>query len=257
MEELDALEKRVLESLRNAPTGRLRSEMAKGKYPQYYVIIEEERQKYPKGRYLRKSEIGIARAYAQKEYDELILTEIRKRKRQLSGMMAFEECSKVRDVYGKMSTAKQYLVTPYFLPDSDYVEKWIHSRIKMENSFPILNAFITEKGEKVRSKSEKIIADRFYLREIPYKYEAGLVIGQRSVVYPDFTLLNRRTREEFYLEHFGMMDNQEYCKNALEKIDKYQQNGIYVGEKLLLSFESGLKNLNLQQIDLFIEKYLL
>ena len=82
-EELTKLKMIVMESLKNAPEGRTRCEMAQGKYPQYYVIRADEIEHYPKGRYLRKSEIEIAREYAQKEYDKMILAEILKREREI------------------------------------------------------------------------------------------------------------------------------------------------------------------------------
>ena len=46
---------------------------------------------------------------------------------------------------------------------------------------------LTEKGERVRSKSEKIMADYFYRNGIFYKYERPLYLPGVGIVYPDFT----------------------------------------------------------------------
>ena len=61
---------------------------------------------------------------------------------------------------------------------------------------------LTENGERVRSKSEKILADYFYRQNILYKYEKPLYLKGYGTVYPDlhFCLQNR---ERDILEHEG------------------------------------------------------
>ena len=125
------------------------------------------------------------------------------------------------------------------------------------NRIPIENGFKTELGEVVRSKSEKMVADKLYLRGIPYVYEPQLRLKKNVVVYPDFLLLNKRTREEYFLEHFGMMDNPEYCRKALQKMELYEENHIYLGQHLLATFESSIKPINMNHIDTLINMHLM
>ena len=73
-------------------------------------------------------------------------------------------------------------------------------------------------------------------------------------MFPDFTILNVKKREEVYYEHFGMMDQLEYCKNALERIEQYENNGILLGERLFVTFECSQKAINLKQLDLLIDR---
>jgi len=70
------------------------------------------------------------------------------------------------------------------------------------------------KKEKVRSKSEVIIADRLFINAIPYEYERGLIVKipktaecpETEMVWnPDFRVLNVRTGKEYIWEHFGRM----------------------------------------------------
>lgn len=119
------------------------------------------------------------------------------------------------------------------------------------------NAIITEKGEAVRSKSEKIIADKLYMKEIPYVYEQPLYLKGYGYVVPDFKILNVRTKKEYYLEHFGMMDDYEYVKNAIKKIECFQKNEIYPGEKLLITLEASDSPLNMIILEKMVNKYLL
>ena len=65
---------------------------------------------------------------------------------------------------------------------------------------------------------------------IPYKYEAPIQLKGYGTVYPDFTLLNVRTREIYYWEHLGMMDNQEYIQKTFVKINTFVINGIFPGK---------------------------
>ena len=41
-----------------------------------------------------------------------------------------------------------------------------------------------------------------------------------------------------------MMDKPEYARAAVHKIETYQKNGIYVGENLILTFETEQSVLN-------------
>jgi hypothetical protein len=37
-------------------------------------------------------------------------------------------------------------------------------------------------------------------------------------------------RKEIYLEHFGLMDQQDYVETMLYKLNTYERNGIFVGK---------------------------
>lgn len=252
---LEELKKQVIRSLEKAPEGRIRAEMAKGKYPQYYYFSANEPD--AKGRYLKKNEIELARACAQKEYDTNILNMIETRELELQRIIRIDETNKLKNVYDNLPEAKKRLISPYVLNDDDYISYWLNMSKVYENTIPMTNGYLTECGEMVRSKSEKMIADKLSLCHIPYKYENGLKLKNKNLVFPDFTLLKIKTREVFYLEHFGMMDNPEYCKKALEKIDMYEENGILLGEKLFATFESSLKPINMKSIEYLIRDFLL
>lgn len=111
------------------------------------------------------------------------------------------------------------------------------------------------KDERVRSKSEILIANALTKHNIPYRYEAPIYLNGYGTVYPDFTILNIRLRKELFWEHLGMMDDASYVEKALEKIDTYQKNNIFPGEKLILTHESAYRPLNTRIIDRMIECY--
>lgn len=75
-------------------------------------------------------------------------------------------------------------------------------------------------------------------------------------MYPDFTFLSPRTGQEIYWEHEGMMDKQEYARSAVRKIELYMKNGIYPGERLILTFETEQSMLNQKILESLAERYL-
>ena len=104
------------------------------------------------------------------------------------------------------------------------------------------------------------IADKYYERGIPYKYEKPLLLKKQAkniTIRPDFTTLNKRTRMQRYHEHFGKMDDPQYARKALEKIRLYESNGIFIGEQLIITFESSEQPLDKREFELLIEKYLI
>ena len=119
-----------------------------------------------------------------------------------------------------------------------------------------MQELFTTKGERVRSKSEVLIADSLNRLGIPYRYEYPLKLKNGITVHPDFLCLNVRTRQEFYWEHFGMMDNPEYTENAIHKLQQYSENNLHPGINLILTMETISNPLNLKYIEQQIKNYL-
>lgn len=88
---------------------------------------------------------------------------------------------------------------------------------------------ITERGEKVRSKSEVIIANHLYQKEkaskIEYSYEVKYEGKNGDFKLPDFTIT--KGGKKYLLEHLGMLSNENYKNKWEEKKKWYEDNGIY------------------------------
>ncbi len=111
-------------------------------------------------------------------------------------------------------------------------------------------------GEKLRSKSEVIIANALFMNHIPYRYECELNLGEVSL-YPDFTILHPVTHELYYWEHFGLMHNPDYRNNTSQKLKLYIENRIYPSEHLITTFESDTLPLDSERIQHLIEQFFL
>lgn len=224
---------------------------------QYYHRLEESKQLV----YISKKNESLVKALAQKDYDQRFLKVANNEKKQVKNILCNLSGTELMDVYEKTNPHKKEFITPYILTDEQYVECWQNVEYngkKFDDDLPVI---VTERGERVRSKSEKIIADKLYGMGIPYRYECPLKLGKFGVVYPDFTLLNMNNRQEIYVEHFGMMDDADYCKKAISKIEEYEKNGIYIGKNLIVTFETSKQTLNTMVLekmiqDVFIRPYL-
>lgn len=182
---------------------------------------------------------------------------IQKKKLELQETDIWEQ---VQAIYQKFSIDRQMLIVPYVYSEEEIVEKWANEKkMKKEqerNFSEVCTEIYTENGECVRSKSEKILADKLYMMQIPYSYEVPLYLQGYGYIKPDFTVLNKRTRKEYYWEHLGMMDDKDYCEKAVKKIESLEKNGIFPGENLILTYETKEHPLNIKIVEKFIEKYL-
>lgn len=52
------------------------------------------------------------------------------------------------------------------------------------------------------------------------------------------------------------MDDPEYARAAIKKIQTYEDNGIYVGDRLILTFETETTILNTKDIERNVKRYL-
>jgi len=114
--------------------------------------------------------------------------------------------------------------------------------------------YLTDSGIRVRSKSERMIADALDKNKIPYRYEAELILGGYRK-YPDFVIYRPSDGKVFLWEHFGLMDNEGYQKNTTEKIALYARHGFFPNDNLICTYEHDLKNL--LKIHALIEIFLL
>ena len=129
--------------------------------------------------------------------------------------------------------------------------KWMRADFESNPIYPEDLQFRTPLGTIVRTKSEWMIAMALELLGIPYRYEQVHYIAG-NVYYPDFPI-RKQDGTIVIWEHFGLMDNREYAKNAFFKMDLYNTYGIEPADKLIMTFENRNNPLSLEQVDRIIE----
>ncbi|MBP3217793.1 MAG: hypothetical protein J6M46_05420 [Lachnospiraceae bacterium] len=250
--ELDAIITGARTRLKNVPDGRIATHRRlDGVYYTFHCSGDSA------GRYLSKKDLPLILSLAQKEYDQKVLRSAElERKKLIRFASAYPEVS-AEQVYEQLGKDRQVLVTPIAWPDDVYIRNWLDIQYPKKGFSEEGPEFYTSKGERVRSKSEVIIADTLARMGVPYRYEFPIRFSGTGTFHPDFTVLNVRQRKEFYWEHLGMMDNDEYVESALSKIEIYQKNGCFPGSKLILTYESGKHPLHIGLLTDIIQEYLL
>lgn len=249
---LEELMEKSICQMKNLPEGTLRVSVDKG-YPRYYRCQEGDKV----GNYIRKQDKEIAQKLAQKEYNSKVLQLIQKRLKQIENIIKDYEDDEVEKCFYGEHAAKQKLIVPIEQTWQDKLKDWQEKGYVGKGFQDNTMEIYTQRGERVRSKSEKILADYFYYHGIPYKYECPLLLRGYGVIYPDFTFLSPKSRQEMYWEHNGMMDDAVYAQKAVKKIELYEKNGIFPGERLILTFETGQTTLNNEIIDAMAKRYLI
>ncbi len=234
----------------SAPEGRLRISVDQG-CVRYYNCTND---RY--GVYIPRNNELLPRKLAQKTYNEAVLKIATARNKLITRCLKDYNDDEIEELFTSLHPERQKLITPVE-PTYEQLElKWYSEPYIGKDFNEGTPVILSEKGERVRSKSEKIIADYFYRNNILYKYEKPLTLAGYGTVYPDFTFFSKRLKKEIYWEHEGMMDNPEYATTAVKKLNSYQLNGILPGERLILTFETEKDVLNSKIVTDLVNKYL-
>ena len=208
------------------------------------------------GSYISKENIQIAKDIAQQDYNEQSLKVLQEEVNVLNRFLQTYPVETIENLYEKIHRGRKEVVIPWIESEEDFLCKWQEYEFQGLGYAEDTPEFYTQKGERVRSKSELIIADMLEKENVPYRYECPIFLKGFGKVYPDFTVLNKRKKKELYWEHFGMMDDPVYAEKAMKKIRTYEQNGYCVGLDLILTFESKNVPISQKQISNIIESFL-
>ena len=151
---------------------------------------------YNNGIYIPRSNKELPKLLAQKTYNRIVVKKVEARLKQIEKILQDYTDDEIERIYTSMHKERQFLVTPIEATWNQLLMEWYKEEYlgkEFKEGMPVI---LTEKGERVRSKSEKILADYFYRKNILYKYEKPLYLKGYGTVYPDFTFLSRKAGEE-------------------------------------------------------------
>ena len=213
--------------------------------------------------YLSSEQGPEIRNLCRKQYYMRLMDAAKKERIQISrclGILGSENgISDIDDVFSTLSEPVRETIKPVGLTDEGYAALWLKEMKKGRNRTHEINSPMkAPDGTTMKSKSEIIIANRFQAFEVPYVYEERVTFDDGDhFIYPDFIVLNKRTRKQFFWEHFGKISDEDYVSKQQVKLEQYARNNIFPGDGLLISFESKGRSLSTEYIDLMIKKYLL
>lgn len=223
---------------------------------QYYF---RDNPKDKSGKYLPKRDEKKISLYLQKKYDEEVIRLVNQEKEYLEKFIFDSKITSetIQNLYSSQPKEIKDMIVPVDMSDDDFALEWLSMPYEKKEIDEEKNTSRTDNGEVVRSKSEKNIANALLKFEIPYKYECPYVLSTGQVIYPDFTVLNKRTRKEIYWEHRGMMDDREYAKSTVIRLKKLEKEGVFLGDNLIITEETSASPLGTDEIELIINHYFL
>ena len=244
---------RVSRRLEKAPEGALRI-IKKWNNHQYYHRTGPNDSN---GTYIPEKHHPLAARLAQKDYDTKLLKVLNEQQRAIDRFLNDFDPAAAEQVYEKLSEQRKQLVTPEYLSDEEFVRQWLsqpYTRLGFKEED---QEFYTAKGERVRSKSEILIADALLRNQVPYLCEVPVYNNGVIFAAPDFKCLNVRLRKVFYWEHLGKLGELDYANRNVKKLEKYALAEDFDETKLIMTFETDSHPLNTRVIDAKIRKYLL
>lgn len=263
--ELLVARKTELLSYRHETEKRLNRLKYKGE-PQYRVrIASGKNQVYVKvsgsnsrEKYISKDNIGKAEQIATYDYLKETLKRINLELNQIDRVLKAFVKSSPEEYYNTLTPARQNLIKPIIPTDAQFIENWC-SQPYVPKSFDENDEtdFRTVKDERVRSKSEILIANALERKGVPYKYECPIIFNELGVIHPDFTALNVKKRKFIYWEHLGKMDDPDYARKNAFRINVYQKHGLFLGDSLIITMETSTLPLDVKLVDELINHYLL
>ena len=222
-----------------------------------YKVSEDGRREY-----LGKDRQEEIRTLAKKAHYTKMLSAARKERDQIEKCIKILNSGKgitdIDDVYPSLNKVIRRTEGPFAITDDGYVSKWLKKYNALRDRKELNGQNKTLKGEYVKSKSEVIIADRLTYYGVPYVYEVTTAAEDYwDVRSPDFLILNKRTREEFFWEHLGKMGDPQYAARNQIKMEQFAKQGIIMGKNLIVSFECGERPLSTEYVDSVIKALLL
>lgn len=219
-------------ALKDAPEGKLY--ICSGSSTTNYYVVDTNN----KRTYISAGNFSLIKSMVQKDYDAAILEKAEKEKEQIARFLSKYPKVSIDEYYSTLPQNRRSFISPILLPDDEFIQNWYSKPTTYKPMSKDSPNIYSDKGERVRSKSEKIIADKLAALNIPYKYEAALTLKNGYVIHPDFTILDMKRRCEVYLEHCGLVNQSTYANSMTRRVNWYALSGIVTGDRLLLTFET-------------------
>ena len=113
---------------------------------------------------------------------------------------------------------------------------------------PRFHVHETDCGELVRSKSEQIILNALtphheFITHYEEDFLYEVYVDGLGKVYPDFTIILPNGKRIIW-EHFGRLDDPNYCRKNALKLCLYQRNGYVLGDNLIITMDDKNGNIS-------------
>jgi len=222
-------------ALAKYPEGRLNGKRIKGKQ-YYYQVKEDGTQKYiPKEN--KKFVIALRTKGILKKAIATLKTNLKWQGKLLQHYTTYDLSSieeRLPDVYSE-SRLQQW------------ADRWYYKNPYYEEYKTLQTSF----GLMVQSKTEMLIAELLRAFGIPFHYDEEIIVrdafGYPRTYYIDFVIMTP-SGKKIYWEHMGKFYEEGYREHNMEKIGLYYDNGIILGDNLIITMEAKQSELSAKKI---------
>lgn len=217
------------------PEGRLNGKRIKGKQ-YYYQIKEDGTQTYiPKEN--KAFVVALRTKGILKKAIEALKINLKWQKKLLQHYVSYDLSAieeRLPDVYSE-SRLRQW------------ADRWYYKNPYYEEYKTLQTSF----GLMVQSKSEMLIAELLRSFGIPFHYDEQIIVrdahGHSRIYYIDFVIMTP-SGKKIYWEHMGKFYEEGYREHNIEKLCLYYDNGMILGDNLIITMEAKQSGLSAKKI---------
>ncbi|MBR6271606.1 MAG: hypothetical protein IKR26_05580 [Lachnospiraceae bacterium] len=185
--------------------------------------------------YFKQEDLHTIKPYVQKRYDSLRFKRLQKEARALKAYFKLHsEEDGATDFIAENPELSEMLFRDM---SSDSYYAWADEPYESGAGHPEDLKYKAFDGKVLRSKSEVMIYEQLKTNKLAFRYESRLQIEGKSF-YPDFLIKHPRTGKIIIWEHFGKMDDPEYRRMAMRKLQMYSEEGYILGVDLIITTET-------------------
>lgn len=242
------LEERVKEArstLENLPDGNL-SICERSGHPHYYACGLKDRNGRTVKKYITRENEAYAADLAHKAY---LKEQLRCDLLQIKALERFiQDYEKGSITRVKFKSPEHFfrLLRKRISASFEECQQKLNEMFQSSTKRPEGKRFSTISGVMVRSKSEVEIANLLYTLEIPFVYEPVIIINGIEIT-PDFIFMIPGTGTIYMWEHFGMMDDPDYSRTSLHKLETLSLDGWILGQNLIVTTETYDSPFNMEK----------
>ena len=190
-----------------------------------------------------KSNSKLARSLAKRKYYSLLIEDLER------------ELSAAKKKYRPFKSASYLNSSPEVqrLLFKEVID-WANDSYKLNPEYPENLVYDCLDGGKVRSKAEASIRDALFNCGLFYRYECGIEICGITY-YPDFIIWDPFRNRLIIWEHLGMMDDENYRRKSLKKLQNYERSGYHMGINLIITTETLDRHMTYEKAMLTVKDY--
>lgn len=178
----------------------------------------------PHGRKEQYLNIGEVAFYQ----NALITRKFLKKERKITAEFLKEYDSKTNPLYIQLRREVEEI-------QSNYMD--VPSISENKNYRPEEFRYYTQRGERVRSQGEKIIADTLHSLFIDYAYERAITWSEEKI-YPHFTIEKSARGQTLYWEYWGNLCRPGVPEQYLARKKQLEALDIYEGRNLIVTLDA-------------------